>query len=1335
MASLLSWANKKIKGGVQTVNRDVLNPVTHAAGNVAHAGGNVVHAVQAAPTVVNRDVVHPAINLGVSVAAPFTYMAKADIINPTRQLAAQFSHNPVAARNAQLSTNRNLGLGDKGTNFSGGLRKFGGNTAQVGLDLVAPGVGNGIEKSFSSVAPKVLPKLIPKVLSSAGTGAVLGAPFNATSYVASDQPLTIKGLEQSAKQGAQFGAVLGGAAPVVGAVASKAAPLIAKGTKAAVKATNPTSVVHQGLLKTNPAYGELQNDLDRSTQAANKINQSGGSKVALNQHVKNIANIQTQMAQMRAKAKSAGGRNILPKIPAPGLLPENIPKGMGGADKASSANKASSSTVSAYGKPTKLRGSLRSVEISQQSQSVQPGKTGMQVGRQGGVTLANNTTKQRGLTESALSSSEVSPELKKLINSSYTPSNLAEKALRADESINHNLKKTTNDTLDILSQPTRQLTDQDAANAIAALKANDARGNFEEAQRIHDELAKHGTQHGQFINAFKLLSNRTPEGMLFGARRSLKRAGITLDKAGDDELKAHIAIIKNTVAGTPERDMAMHNMIQFVHNRIPSGAGDKIVNFWRAGLLTSPITTGGNILGNTGEALVRNAFVNPVATAADALQSIVTGKRTKTLAGGQTKGAIQGVRDATTYLKTGFDKNNPLTKIEGKSDINYGQGKVGKNIGKYVNTVYRGLGAQDKPFRQAAAGQAATDLAKADAKNLGLKGTERQKYISESLANSDWKPQTFSTEKTSDAAGAFAVFGNETVLGKVAQKVKEPITIGGKTYKGAIRQFILPFTQVPASIAMRIIHRSDLGATETVGQILRVRKGLPYDQRAVSEAIGNGTFGPAAIGAGYALSKAGAITGNYPTDSKEKALWKSEGKQANSVRVGNRWYSLNYMQPFGTLLGIGDQIHQDEKAGSSPTDIISNASGRAAKSIESQSFLQGIDGLLSAVNDPQQFAKTYVNSSVSSVVPNFIRTGARATDPLQRQTNGITDALKGTIPGVRESLPASQDMFGAPLKANDNAFNQLFNPLRPSKAKTTDPVVNELRRLQDSQNGIIPTQFNKTSITGAKLTDQQVRDLNTQVNSKVKTAWQSLVSDPQYQSLNDADKATALKRAKDQVSAAYKRQFSADNNVTSGLDKPASASSVKILTGGTPNYLSSSKSASSLSPADRYKTALDNYNANQQSMSDVQKYTSEKNLAKLKVGAPFSQDVVSLYGLSKQKTYDYLTTHPNTQVLADQLIAYDKALKDAGQTSYLKYSNGLKPATKTAKGRKGKSSKSMIASLASLRAGNTKIPKAPSIHAPKSATYRKTAMRHFTPQKIGVTNIKMGSLSKLLNTA
>ncbi len=76
------------------------------------------------------------------VAHPFGYLLDTAIGNPTRELAADFSHNKVAAANAKARTNKTLGLGESGTDIGNALKTLGGNSAQALLTGVSPGASS-----------------------------------------------------------------------------------------------------------------------------------------------------------------------------------------------------------------------------------------------------------------------------------------------------------------------------------------------------------------------------------------------------------------------------------------------------------------------------------------------------------------------------------------------------------------------------------------------------------------------------------------------------------------------------------------------------------------------------------------------------------------------------------------------------------------------------------------------------------------------------------------------------------------------------------------------------------------------------------------------------------------------------------------------------------------------------------------------------------------------------------------------------------------------------------------------------------------------------------------
>lgn len=853
-------------------------------------------------------------------------------------------------------------------------------------------------------------------------------------------------------------------------------------------------------------------------------------------------------------------------------------------------------------------------------------------------TYPDNTTKQvkkRGFTETVKGSDEVSSEVRKKVSGEYNVRSTDKLAVSADKFAKGNLKKISDDVNSRLDKKLGTINDQDVADALAVAKRLDGQSRFNESQAIYDKLAEHGTKGGQTIQAFSLLRNRTPEGVKFQMLKNLKKAGVVLTKEDQKQVSKLIDNVRKTKVGTESRDRALYETLDFVSRRIPTSNPDKLVNFWRAGLLTAPKTTAGNLLGNSTELATQKFWSDPIAVGTDKFFSMFTGKRTKTYGTGTVSGVKEGVVKGADYLKTGFDvRNMPNAKYDAPRRVNY----KNKLLDTYVNGVYRWMGAQDQPFYYAAKASAAHDLAKADGINLKLKGEELANYIEKSVANPGWKPQTFKTAKDVTDYAKYAVYQNETMLGSMASGLKQ----GADKFKGgrAITDFILPFTQVPSSIAMRIIDRTPVGIARTVVSQI---KNKTFDQRAMAEAIGNGSFGIPVIAAGYALANSGNITGAYPSDEKERKLWEAEGKQAYSVKVGDRWYSLNYMQPFGTLMSIGKQVSDDKKDGKSDAEAWMNATGAAAKSIESQSFLKGLNGVLSAINDPERSMGQFVKSTASSVVPNFIRAGATATDSMQRETKTPLDAFMGAVPGVRQTLPTKLDMFGADLKAKDNAVNQFVNPLSPSKVKgQDDSVLQELRRLQDAKEGIVTTTFDKTSIGGAELTPDQVRNLNQLVNTEVKEKWSKVMQDQRYKDMSDSEKSAALKRAKENIAESVKKQFVFDNKITTTSTYKDKANK-SVFTG-------SKSGDSGETYQEKYDYAVDDFKKNSGSLSPIERAKKQKNIAYLSVQKDYDKDTVSLYGMGESDIYGLLDNLPEKESSRyfNMILKYGDALVEKG---------------------------------------------------------------------------------------
>lgn len=684
----------------------------------------------------------------------------------------------------------------------------------------------------------------------------------------------------------------------------------------------------------------------------------------------------------------------------------------------------------------------------------------------------------------------------------------------------------------------------DAQTLAAVLDGGDD-ASIRKATAIYEKLSEHYTAAGQLTQAAAILARRSPEGLRAYATTAFKNSGVKITPQLEQELTKLVQAVREA---SPEAlPRAQWDVMNFVAKKTPTSFGDKVINTWRAGLLTAPTTTGGNILGNSGEALVRKGFVNPVATAADAVMGAFTGKRTMTLAkgGSATKGAAEGTGMLKEYLKSGYDPRVNNTKYDAPRSINTGI----KALDTYINGTYRLMGVADMPFSTLAEKEALSSLAKAEAINKGLKGKARTDFVNEFMKN---PPDTALARAQQEAD--YATFKNPTMLGKAATGMKRPL--------GAVGDFFVPFTQVPASIATRIVERTPIGtANNIVKQLIEVKKnGGQFDQRALSQSIGNGMFGPAVFGVGYALAGNDQLTFGYPKDNTERKLWDSEGKQPYSVKVGNRWYSLNYLQPFGTLLAIGGQARQAANEGKSIDEIIFQGGATAGQSVMNQSFLKGIGGALDAIGDPERSVNKYIEQTTSSVVPNFVRSYARAADDKQRQPIGLAEGVKSGIPGLRGSTTPKLDAFGKPLPAKDTFLNQYVNPLKPSIARTS-PTVEELRRLKDANLSTMPTEGDTTTFgKNNKIDKKQLKDLNGAIGSRVGEAWDKIIASPEYKSMSDENKKKALDAAKKDYGAVAKAEWAAKNNKMNDMWQPnLTKKQQDIATGLSPDYLTVSK--------------------------------------------------------------------------------------------------------------------------------------------------------------------------------
>lgn len=251
------------------------------------------------------------------------------------------------------------------------------------------------------------------------------------------------------------------------------------------------------------------------------------------------------------------------------------------------------------------------------------------------------------------------------------------------------------------------------------------------------------------------------------------------------------------------------------------------------------------------------------------------------------------------------------------------------------------------------------------------------------------------------------------------------------------------------------------------------------------------------------------MTGNYPTNPTEQALWEATGKQPGALNVGGNWQSLNRISPVGNLLSIGSGMADLGRI--KPENVPGAMLGVAGKNLLGQTYLQGVSGAANAIQDPQRYGKTWTSRVAQSVIPSVIGATARATDPLQRQSNSLGESITSRIPGVRESLLPKTDVFGRTLKQESNP---LLNPFNTTKDRS-DTTTNEIERLYNEYSGVsLDHPGNTASISGTgikiEITPKELYLMEKQTGGASKKIIDNIVSSPQYQNMSDYDRAKAI---------------------------------------------------------------------------------------------------------------------------------------------------------------------------------------------------------------------------------
>lgn len=471
-----------------------------------------------------------------------------------------------------------------------------------------------------------------------------------------------------------------------------------------------------------------------------------------------------------------------------------------------------------------------------------------------------------------------------------------------------------------------------------------------------------------------------------------EQIGQLIKEFGDDPQKLALMVL---ALESPEQ------AAKFAREKAQATTWQKVVEAYRAGLISGPFSQIQNIAGNL--------FMIPVRPLVDAAAAgigrVTPGEQTvyarEALARvlGNLHGVADGARQAKVALLTGDAQANAL---ENKRNAIEGR------LGETIRLPFRGLAAGDALIR--------TMVERGEAYALAARQAIKEGYDPATREFRDRYIQIATNGLTAEMQLAITEAGNRGSFNM-------PLGSMGRAAQNMIRawklEWAVPFVQTPANVAKEVLRLTPAAPLVDTWRADFAKGGAARDKAVAELMVGSG------IGAvAFSAAAAGYITGGGDPDPQKRASKMASGWQPYSIKYNGQYYSFRRLAPIGTVIGLYADMfevwdHMDEGERDQVPKIAAMAVSNA---ITSQTFLQGLTLLLNAVTAPDQKMGTFLQGLAGSVVPGLVSQTNQVLDPYQRQINSMLDAVKARIPGVSESLPPKRDMFGEPISTTRRAL-------------------------------------------------------------------------------------------------------------------------------------------------------------------------------------------------------------------------------------------------------------------------------------------------------------------------
>lgn len=442
------------------------------------------------------------------------------------------------------------------------------------------------------------------------------------------------------------------------------------------------------------------------------------------------------------------------------------------------------------------------------------------------------------------------------------------------------------------------------------------------------------------------------------------------------------------------------------------------------------------------------------------------------------------------FQKTGYDISRMQTlsterRMLGEDVVNtQGKGAV-RAIGRaYEDLVFKKLlSGPDVVASSVHFADSANIASTKFARREGLRGdVMRERALAIFKDATRIEPKTIEGQSVRSLAMADAMYGtytNDSLYSDLALGIRKLFNIPSGDLR--VGDQVMPFVKTPANVIGAGIDSSGITLPfDLTMRMINTVKGI-HSGKGLREAAGENFTGFARkiVRAGlgmtfaYTLStifKPEDFVGEYPISEKERKLFELKQATANSVKIGNKWVSLDYFGPLG--VPMAGFLYARKYGDNLPEAVIKYYQGvgkQAAQIPGFDEFYNTVQALKESKPQKEESLTTFLVRAGNNVVdfisartiPAIVYDYAKATDPSQRKVNydSVLEKLEARVPELRKNLPEKYNIFGETLKSQ--GWNTILFGERVRNAGE-GKLLDELIRLESDKNLPALTDMAKT---------------------------------------------------------------------------------------------------------------------------------------------------------------------------------------------------------------------------------------------------------------------------------